>query len=156
MVEVDGEGLYGFTLVVRSGVGLGDQPPQVGDPPQVWVEVDLTKPAVRLGPIEVGRGADKGRLTITWTATDKNLGAQPITLSYARQAGGPWEPIASRLENNGRFVWQMPKDVPYQFFVRAEAADRAGNVGADETPRPVSVDLSLPKGVIVNVEPAAR
>src|SRR5205823_2971460 len=114
-VDVSGEGLYGFTLVVKSGVGLGDRSPQVGEQPQVWVEVDTTKPVVRIGNVEVGRGPDAGRLTINWNATDKNLGRQPITLAYAEQAGGPWTPIAANVENTGRYVWQMPPGVPYKF-----------------------------------------
>ncbi len=156
MVDVQGEGLYGFTLVVRSGVGLGEREPQVGDQPQVWVEVDLTKPVAKLGAIDVGRGPEAGRLTIQWTASDKNFGAQPITLSYAEQAAGPWKPIAANLENTGRYVWQMPADVPYKFLVRVEAADRAGNVGTDVTARPIIVDLSQPKSVILNVEPVKK
>ena len=44
--EVQDEGIYGITLVAKSGVGLGDQPPKVGDRPQFWIEVDLTKPVV--------------------------------------------------------------------------------------------------------------
>src|SRR5262249_53332675 len=32
-IKVEEEGLYGFTLVVRSGVGLSERPPQVGDKP---------------------------------------------------------------------------------------------------------------------------
>src|SRR5205085_10629766 len=148
-----GEGLCGFTLVVRSGVGLGERPPQVGDPPQAWVEVDLTKPIVRLQGVEVGRGADSGKLTILYQANDKNLARQPITLSYAETVGGSWKPIAAGVENNGRYVWQMPQDVPYQFLVRVEAVDGAGNAGSDETPKPVAVDLTLPKGVILDVGP---
>ncbi len=35
--DVDDEGVYGITLVAKSGVGLGDRPPQVGDRPQIWV-----------------------------------------------------------------------------------------------------------------------
>jgi hypothetical protein len=153
MVDVNGEGLYGFTLVVRSGVGLGERPPQVGDQPQVWVEVDLTKPIVRLGSVEVGRGHDAGRLAITWTATDKNLGRQPISLSYAEQAAGPWTPIAANIENTGRYIWQMPTGVPYRFFVRVEATDGAGNSSTADTQTPVIVDLAQPKGVILNVQP---
>lgn len=156
LAEVQGEGLYGFTLVVRSGVGLSEREPQVGDQPQVWVEVDLTKPVAKLGAIEVGRGPDAGRLFIQWTASDKNLGPQPITLSYAEQAGAPWKPIAANLENTGRYVWQMPADVPYKFLVRVEATDRAGNVGSDTTAKPIIVDLSQPKGVILNVEPVKK
>jgi hypothetical protein len=154
-VDVSGEGLYGFTLIVRSGVGLGDRPPQVGDQPQVWVEVDLTKPIVHVGSVEVGRGPEAGRLAISWTATDKNLGAHSITLSYSEQSGGPWNPIASNVENTGRYIWQMPSGVPYRFHVRVEATDRAGNIGSADTSAPVIVDLAQPKGVILNVEPAA-
>jgi hypothetical protein len=48
----------------------------------------------------------------------------------------------------------MPQEVPYQFLVRVEAADRAGNIGTDETVKAVAVDLALPKGVILEVAPA--
>jgi hypothetical protein len=156
VVEVNDEGLYGFTLVVRSGAGLGDRPPQVGDKPQVWVEVDLTKPVVRIENIDVGRGSEAGLLKISWRATDKNLGPTAITLSYAEQAGGSWKPIETNLANTGRYVWKMPPEVPYQFLIRVEAVDRAGNVGGDETPRPVNVDLKQPRGVILEVEPVTR
>ena len=65
--EVNDEGIYGITLVAKSGVGLGDQPPKVGDPPQFWIEVDLTKPVVEIQNVIVGRGIDKGKLTISWS-----------------------------------------------------------------------------------------
>jgi hypothetical protein len=155
--EVQDEGLYGFTLIVRSGVGLGERPPQVGDPPQAWVKVDLTNPVVRLLGAEVGRGNEAGNLTITWSATDENLGRQPVTLSYAEQAEGTWTPIAANLENTGRYVWKMPPTgVPYRFLVRVEAADRAGNVGRDQTANPVIVDLAKPRASILKVEPAEK
>lgn len=148
------EGLYGFTLVVRSGAGRGGSPPQPGEAPQVWVEVDVTEPKVRLGAVEVGHGPDTGRLTITWDASDKNLLPEPITLSYAKDPQGPWTPIVPKLPNTGRYVWQMPTDVPYAFYVKVEAADRAGNVGSAQTARPINVDLHEPKGVILDVGPA--
>jgi hypothetical protein len=153
-VEVNDEGVYGFTLLALSGVGLGTDPPRVGDPPQVWVEVDLTKPIVRLLGVDVGRGSDAGKLTVAWSATDKNLGRQPISLFYSDQpAGGTWKPIITNAENSGSYVWRIPSDVPYKFYVRIEAADKAGNVGAAETDKAVIVDLSQPKIVIREVEP---
>lgn len=152
-VDVNGEGLYGFSLVVKSGVGLGDRPPQVGDPPQVWVEVDLTKPNVSIHKVEVGRGSESGKLNIAWTAADKNLGKQPITLAYAEQAAGPWTQIAANLENSGRHTWTMPSGIPYRFFIRIEVSDRAGNAGTADWAQPVIVDLAQPKSVILNVEP---
>jgi len=155
--DVNGEGDYGFTLLVRSGVGLGEKPPQVGDPPQVWVEVDLTRPVVRLLGVEVGQGPATGSLTISWTATDKNLGPQPTTLSYAENPEGPWTAITpTPVENNGRYVWRMPPGVPYQFHVKVEAADKAGNVGSAQTTQVVKVDLAKPKPTILDVAPANK
>jgi hypothetical protein len=154
VVEVNDEGLYGFTLVARNRAGFGEQPPKVGDSPQVWVEVDLTKPVVRLQGVEVGRGQEAGNLTITYTAADKNLAPQPVSLSWAEKPEGPWTPIAANEENTGRYVWRMPETVPYQFLVRVEAVDRAGNVGGDETHKPVIVDLSQPKVQVIGIAPA--
>ena len=132
--------------------------PQIGDRPQVWIEVDMTKPAVQLFNVIVGQGEEKGKLTITWSARDKNLHKQPITLSYADQPTGPWRPIAQSLGNTGRYVWTMPseKDMPFQFFVKVEAIDQAGNVGEAVTEQAVKVDLSQPRAKILNVGPAGH
>ena len=157
LFEAPEEGLYGFTFVAVSGVGVvGEEPPHENDPPQVWVEVDLTKPVVQLLNVDIGRGPDTGTLTITWTATDKHLGRQPITLSYTEKLDGSWTTIVSNMENTGRYVWRMPESVPFQFYLRVEATDRAGNVGTAETPKPVAVDLSQPKVRNVKIEPAGK
>jgi hypothetical protein len=152
-VNVEKEGLYGFSLVIRSGVGLSVQAPQAGDPPQVWVEVDLTQPVVRITKVDVGRGPQAGSLNIFWTANDKNLGRDPITLSFAERAEGPWSSIIANRENTGQYMWRMPPDVPSQVYLRVEAVDRAGNIGSAETSKPIIVDLVLPKAVIKDIAP---
>jgi hypothetical protein len=154
-IDVDHEGRYGFTLVARSGVDFGEPPPKPGDQPQVWVEVDTTKPKVTVLRAEPGRGLDKGKLFIEWTATDKFLRARPITLSYAENPTGPWKPIVTNSDNTRQYVWQMPDGLPFQFHVRVEAIDEAGNVGSDTTNRPVKVDLAIPKVRVISVEPVA-
>ncbi len=155
VVEVQGEGRYGFSIHARSGVGLGEKPPQPGDPPQLWVEVDLTPPQVKILDTVVGRGADTGNLTITWSAQDKNLARQPITISYATKLEGPWNqvPGAVNLENTGRYVWRLQNDVPYEFYMRVEAVDEAGNTGKVETTQTVKVDLATPKARVIGIEP---
>lgn len=152
--EVEREGLYGITLVAKSGVGLGERAPQTGDRPQVWIEVDLTKPVVSVRNVLVGQGIDKGKLKIAWNATDKNLGPGSINLKYAEQATGPWTSIADKLGNIGEYTWTMPAAVPYQFYIKVEAIDRAGNLGEDTTPQQVKVDLSIPRAVPLSVGPA--
>jgi hypothetical protein len=155
--DVVDEGVYGITLVAKSGVGLGDRPPQIGDRPHLWIEVDTTRPQVQLHGVTVGTGADKGKLTVAWSARDKNIEQVPIVLSYGEQATGPWKPFTpDKLKNTGQYVWQMPGDVPYQFHVRVEAADRAGNVGEAISENLIKVDLSNPKVRILNVEPAGK
>lgn len=150
-VDVSDEDLYGFTLVGRSGAGLGQKPPQPGDRPQVWVEVDVTPPVVRLLGVDAGTGPRAGTLSILWSASDKNLAAEPITLSYAARAEGPWLPIACRVANSGRYLWRMPPDMPERFLVRVQAVDRAGNSAAAQTPTPIPADLAQPRVEIVTV-----
>jgi hypothetical protein len=153
VVEVEKEGLYGFTIIPRSGVGLARKAPTAGESPQLWVEVDLTAPQVKLNEPIVGTGQDSGKLIITWNAKDKNLGPEPITISYAEESNGEWKPIVSHVRNTGRYVWRMPTETPYRFLVRVHAVDSAGNVGSDQTLNPVLVDLATPESVILGVEP---
>ncbi|HEV8058874.1 MAG TPA: hypothetical protein VGP68_03325 [Gemmataceae bacterium] len=156
LVEVEKEGLYGFIIIPRSGVGLARKAPVDGEAPQLWVEVDLTPPEIKVNNPVVGIGRDNGKLTITWTAKDRNLGPDPITISYAEETTGEWKPIASRIRNTGKFVWQIPPKTPYRFLVRVHAIDRAGNVGSDQTAKPVIVDLATPESVILGVDPVSR
>jgi hypothetical protein len=152
IVEVDEEGMYGFTLVARSGIGLGQEPPAAGDQPQVWVIVDLTKPDVQLKEVTpVAKGKDQ-EVSIKWSASDKNLGRNPVTLSYAETEEGPWHVIAANLESTGQFHWKVPAGVPAKVFLRAEASDLAGNLGRGQWDKPILMDASLPKVSIVNVE----
>jgi hypothetical protein len=150
-IDVAGEGRYGFTLVAVSGVDKNEPRPQPGDPPQVWVEVDLTPPVVQLVGVEVGDGVDKGTVNIRWRATDKFLAAQPITISYGT-ADNQWVPIAQNIANDGRYVWRMPEGLPYEFPIKVEAVDQAGNIGGDRTTKNVIVDLSIPKARVIGIE----
>ena len=154
--DVDREGLYGITLVAKSGVGIGDPPPQSADRPQLWVEVDLTKPQVAIKNVQVGKGIDKGKLRVTWNATDRNLAPNGVSLKYTDQPSNPWKLVAEKVANTGEYTWTMPADVPYQFYLKVEAADRAGNVGEDATPQPIRVDLSHPRAVPREIGPAAN
>ena len=153
ILEVPEEGRYGFTLIARSGVDLSEDPPKPGDSPHVWVEVDETKPLVRIIGVEVGRGPEQGNMTVSWSASDKFLGSTPISISYAQSADGPWTEAVKDLPNNGKFVWKLPpQGLPFQFSVRVTCTDMAGNQGMAQTTGPVKVDLSTPKARINSIE----
>ena len=50
-------GLYGFLVVARNGVGIGDPDPRPGDAPKHWVEIDTEAPKVEL-VAQAGKGYD--------------------------------------------------------------------------------------------------
>jgi hypothetical protein len=153
VIEVDEEGMYGFTLLARSGLGLGKEPPAPGEQPQVWVVVDLTRPDVQLTEVTPSASGRSQQVTLCWRASDKNLGRQPITIYYAEKEEGPWKTIASNLENTGKYVWQVPPGVARVHF-KVEATDLAGNVGKAQWSKPVLLDTSMPTVSITAVDSA--
>jgi hypothetical protein len=152
-VKVDGEGLYGFRIVVVDSKGVSARPPRSGDLPELWVGVDLTKPLARITATELGSADHAGELEIRYEASDAMLAARPVTLSFTDRAGGPYSTIAAGLENTGSYRWRFDSRVPEQIFLRLEVRDEAGNVGVFETPEPISLDPNRPKGHIRTVHP---
>ncbi len=148
-VQVAEEGKYGFAVVVTNGVGVRSTEPKTGDTPHLWVVVDETAPVVKMHGVDV---LPEGKLVVRWSAADERLTPRPVTISVSEKAEGPFTPVATAVENCGRHVHMLPKDHPYEFFVRVEAADKAGNVGHDTTATPVKVDLKRPQGVIIGVD----
>ena len=135
-VDLGGEGTFGLCLVARSASGLGDLPPAPGDPPQLWVEVDSTPPAVQLDPPFVGTGLNAGKVAIQWRATDLHLAARPVTLFWRTDLdGSQWQPIGDPIENTGKYIWTVPPNIPPKFHVRVEVVDTMGNKGARIRPR---------------------
>ncbi len=148
-VRVQREGIYGFRIIVKSGSGLGGEPPRVGDPADVWIAVDLANPAGRITAAEVSD--DGAEVVITWEAGDDMLEARPISLEFAETRRGPWSPIASGLENSGSYTWRHEDRVGPVIFVRMEVRDEAGNIGHFDWTEPVSLDRSRPEGRIHGV-----
>ncbi len=149
--NVDGEGLYGFRIVVQGGNGLGGLPPHSGDAPDLWVVVDLTKPNVRLVDATAGDGTHAGELLIRWEASDAALAARPITLLFTDRPGGQWSIIAAGLDNSGQYAWRPDSRTPDRIYLRIEARDEAGNVGSFEANQPVTLDRIRPEGHIRSV-----
>jgi hypothetical protein len=158
-VDLGGEGTYGLCLVARSASGLGDQPPAPGDPPQSWVEVDSTPPAVQLQPPQVGTGINSGKVAMAWRASDLHLPPKSVVLSWRPdQQGAPWQTIADAQENTGHYVWTVPPTAPQRFHLKVEAVDSVGHHGSAETTDmgPIMVDRSRPRSRIIGLDPNAR
>jgi hypothetical protein len=154
--DLPGEGVFGLRLVVANGRGLGGDPPAKGDAPEWLVEVDTTKPAARLQPLQTGTGSEAGTILISWTAMDKNLGPRPIDLYFAARPEGPWQPIVQKEKNDGKYRWLPPRDLASPFFLRLEVTDQAGNTARCETAEAVVLDQSRPKARVLGITAGAN
>jgi hypothetical protein len=155
-VEVNGEGVFGYRVVIVGNNGLASNTPQAGDTADIWVGVDQTKPTARLTAAAYGSGAHAGKLEIRWEASDTNLSARPITLSMSDRAEGPFRPIAAGLPNAGQYFWEFDPRSPRQIFLRLEVRDDAGNMTIDQLVEPIQVEGLAPKGRIRGFAPAAE
>jgi hypothetical protein len=154
-IEVTDDGVFGFRMVVETVGGLRSAEPRSGDMPDVWIGVDTAKPNVQLLPIEPGKDATPGQLTIRWQAEDLHLGLRPVTLSFAVDQAGPWSSIASGLDNTGRYDWRVDSRVPGKVYLRVEVRDEAGNVAQAVSAEPISLEYLRPRGKILNVRPVS-
>ena len=149
-IDLPGDGVYGLALVVCSGSGTCSPIPSRGDAPEYRIEVDTTKPAAQITGVSPGAGTDAGTILITWSASDKNLKAEPIELEYANRAEGPWTNIAKGIKNDGSYRWNTSRDVPGDIYVRLSATDAAGNTTTCVS-QPLVLDRSCPKGRILGL-----
>jgi hypothetical protein len=159
VLDLDEAGRWGVTIIPRSGVGLAEPPPRGGDTPHLWIEVDETAPVVTIREVVVGQqGADLGRITIYYSASDRFLKANPISISYAETLTGAWVPLKKDLENSGSYSFQREKrddgkwSLPFQFYLKVEAVDEAGNIGSAVTRETVKVDTQVPRARTINVD----
>lgn len=153
VVNVEHEGTYGFRMVIETTTGLRSAQPQPGDLPEIWVGIDVTKPAARITAAVPGSGIQAGELLIDWKATDDRLLPRPIALSFAERIDGPWTPVASGLTNEGSYAWRLDNRVPERLYLKLDVRDEAGNVGTFVTPEQISLERVKPQGKIRGVRP---
>ena len=153
LAAVEGEGTYGFRVLVESGSGLVQSPPESGERPEIWIGVDLTQPVCRLMKVEQGAGERAGQLIIHWEADDAWPAERPISLAFSENPNGPWSSIAAGLRNTGRYVWRLDERAPDQVYLRLEARDAAGNVAVSQPAEAYTVAPLRPRGRIKDVQP---
>jgi hypothetical protein len=150
------DGVYGLYMIVRNSVGLGKPKPRPGDAPEMLIEVDTTPPIAQLWPPEPVAGK-RDTVLLRWTATDKNLAANPVTLEWADRQEGPWHVIGTPdMVNVGSHEWKLPAQIPARVLLRVRAKDSAGNEAVAAFQEPQLVDLSVPEGALIRVQSAPR
>lgn len=156
-IRVDSAGRWGFRLIPRSGVGRAERDPKHGDAPDIWVEVDDQPPHVKITNVTVAEEGDAGYMTVYWKADDPFLRPMPITIKRATNAqAGDWVVVASELPNTGS--WRQKTDDlklgdRYEFVLKVEAVDEAGNIGSNQWGESVKVDLKVPRIKHIDVKP---
>ena len=156
--EAKEEGLYGFFVIPESGAGRRAHDPTKNDQPMVFVEVDTSPPHAKIRDVRVTAGARNNPLVeITWAAQDRNLMPRPVSLEYSVDRDAQkWQEIKYQLDNNltkdtGRYVWEVPDDYPWKFWVRIRAVDKAANTATEVWPEPVIVDTEVPTAGVQKV-----
>jgi hypothetical protein len=152
-IEVEQEGLFGFRMVIVGANGVASRRPLPGDKPDAWVRVDTQIPGCRILSVLYGKGNDAGSLVIEYSATDDHFGDRPISFSWAPNPNGPWQPISQGARNNSRYVWTPDPGLPDRVYLRIEAVDAAGNVGANQLDLPVDIQGASPRGRFQGVRP---
>jgi hypothetical protein len=155
LVTVSDEGLYGFR-VVQTDPKAPAQPPQPSDPPDVWIGVDLSKPAAKIVSAERGLGEQSNQLILRWEASDAMLTARPISLFYSESPGGSWATIAPAVENTGTYAWTIDQRVPERIYLRLEVRDEAGNLTVVELPQAVVIQQRPSGARIRDVRPVGQ
>ena len=147
------DGLYGLTLIAKSGVDFGLPAPTGNDAPQMTVRLIRTPPKVTVSDVQVGRGPNAGRVNITWQASQKDnlMGRQCITISVLGR-DGRWQPVhTGKLDNVGQYIWVLPTQYDPKLSFKVEAEDWAHNVGS-ATKDDVILDLSTPRVIPHSIE----
>lgn len=152
-IQVESEGLFGFRMIIVGTNGLASNRPRNGDNADAWILVDTQQPKVRLISALYGKGSEAGSMIIEYKATDDFLPERPINLSYSETPDGPWVSIATGVRNSGRYVWAADPSLPQSIYLKVEAHDAAGNIGANQLDVPVDVQGLAPRGRIQGFRP---
>ena len=147
-IETNGEGIFGFQIVVVASNGLASPRPLNGESPDIVVVVDETLPSVGISGAKYGESDRAGSLVITYYCEDTYLMSRPITLAFSDSSTGPWTTIAAGLRNTGDYVWPADPQLPRQIYLRIDATDQAGNVGSYVLEEPIDTRGLAPRARI--------
>jgi len=149
LVDVQGEGTFGFAIRVRNGVGFIDPPPQPGEVPEIVITVDQTPPAVAIDVPQV-RFSRTASVLVQWSMRER----ADVRLEYATSVAGPWIPLFDWQADRSSYEWSIRPNPPPSVYFRLLARDAAGNIASARTAQPTIIDLQRPKARMLGVQPA--
>jgi hypothetical protein len=138
-VTLPAAGLYGVRLELVADAAADSSGPRSGSAPDAWLGIDEEPPQAELVAITRDESTPDGALVIRYTVRDPLIAPRSTRLLYSPNPEGPWATIAAGMENQGEHRWAPDRTVPAKVFLRVEATDLAGNVGAATSPDEVSI-----------------
>ena len=126
---VSGEGSHTLNVFTRDAVG--NVSTTAGS---VSMALDTTPPTVSLTSLNGGQRISGNATqlplinsqTISWTASDAHLAANPISLELSQDGGTTWAQIATNLSNSGSYTWTVPAVNIDTARIRVTARDQYG------------------------------
>lgn len=152
-VKVGSDGKFGFRMVIVGTNGVVSNRPKYGDKPDVLLEVDTDEPQAQITRAVYGKGNAEGQLVIDYHCNDPRLVQLPASLYYRTSKGAQWQVIATGLDASDTYLWQPPRDLPDQIYLKVEAVDRAGNTGTYELVDAIDIKGLAPRGRIHRIRP---
>jgi len=108
--------------------------------------IDTINPVTNLSaPIGGENWFMGGTFSVTWSASDTNLGINPITLEIKTDSTGAWQTLESELSNTGIFDWLIPPEAHPHVWLKVSAIDSFGNIGTDANEPPFSIGNAPPQ-----------
>jgi len=138
-VTLPAAGLYGFRLEIVPDLPDAGGGPRSGEVPETWVGVDDEPPQIEIAAVTPARTGEPGGMMIRYACRDQLIAPRTARIAYSPNVDGPWSTIADGLDAQGEHRWQPDRSTPARVYLRVEAADVAGNVGAATTPEPHTV-----------------
>lgn len=128
--DADGDGLYGFYIILRNTAGASSEPPTPGTAPQRLIRVDRTSPLVQLLECRPDENfAVNHEVHLRWSVRDENLPDRPVSLHYRTEQSKAFTLIAENLAANSSHRWTVPDNVSGRLEIKITAVDQAGNTG---------------------------
>lgn len=143
-----------FNKILSSGISTGV--PTAATKATAEFIIDRTAPAAAITfPAAKAKLRGGDRYTVTWTADDKYLRANPIAVKFSRDGNGTYETLATGIPNSGSWDWTVPMSMTTSGVLRVEAADKAANIGGTEISGLV-IDSIKPRGKVLGPAIANR
>lgn len=109
------------------------------------VTLDTTPPVVSLQSLTGGQTIGGGSsVSVTWSASDANFGASPISISVSSDGGATYGVLSASEADDGTYTWSVPVVNSGTYRIRVTATDLAGNSTSDSSASNFTINSSTP------------